>query len=130
MSESDCCCTCPHCGSSVTASRRQLFYALLGEADVPQTFTWYDESQPHVFPPKSLFMMLLTVSLILSLPTLGFWLYGMGPAIEWLALVVLALVACLGIDVALTHRRYRSWGQEWLCGDCQAVFASCERAIP
>ena len=113
---------CPYCGSSQTASRRQLFRGLMDGAPLGGSFSWYGEEQPQALPPKSLFIVMLALMLAAALPATGLWLLGHYFALRWLALFALLLLAGLLLDVTMTWRRYKSWDGERLCGECRAVF--------
>ena len=113
---------CPCCGSPRTASRSQLFRRLMNEGPLPGVFNWYSEHTPQACPPKSLFVILLLLLLGMTLPTVGLWLLGYTIALSWLARLALLLWAGLLFDVLMTYRRYKTWGGEWLCGECHSVF--------
>lgn len=110
---------CPRCGSSHTASRRQLFHWLMGETRLDSGFGWYNEDLPRARPPRSQFVLALLFVAALAVPALGFTLLGNYVAVTWLA----ALVA-LGLlfDLFLIYPQYRDWGGEWLCSECRSVF--------
>ena len=114
--------SCPCCGSPATASRRQLFHWLMGEAAAPGPFVWYDERYPQAMPPSSLAILpgLFLVGMIL--PMLGFWVLGHSSALMWMAAMALVVLAALLVDLLSTYRRYRLWGREWLCADCRETF--------
>ena len=95
---------------------------------VSGAFNWYNERTQYAFPPKSLFVVLLLMMLAATVPAAGFWFLEQYPALEWLGTMAVVLLACLAVDLILTHRRYKSWAGEWLCGDCQKVFVP-ERAV-
>lgn len=113
---------CPCCGSPSTASRRQLFYGLMDDAPLTGVFSWYSARVPNAYPPKSLFVMLLLLMLGMALPAAGLWLLEHYQALHWLFILGMVLLAALLIDVLMTYRQYKSWGGEWLCGDCRSVF--------
>ena len=115
--------TCPACGSPHIASRRALFHQLMDGAAFGDAFGWYDEKAHHAVPPKSLFIVLSLLLLGLAVPAAGFWFLQHYPALQLLGSVAGILFVCLLTDVLLTYRRYKTWAGEWLCGDCQKVFA-------
>jgi len=92
--------------------------------EVPLTgvFSWYSARVPHAYPPKSLFLMLLLLMLGMALPAGGLWLLEHYQALQWLSILAMVLLAALLIDVLMTYRHYKSWGGEWLCGECRSVF--------
>lgn len=113
---------CPDCGSSHTASRRELFHSLMNGASLQGAFGWYDERAHHACPPKSLFVVLLLMTLGAMIPAMGFWVLEHYAAQQWLIAVAGLLLACLVVDAVLTFRRYKDWVGEWLCGDCHQSF--------
>ena len=94
----------------------------MAHTPVTGAFGWYDTSLPHACPPKSLFVILFLLILGMALPAVGLWLSGFYLALQWL--IAMAMLSLLGllIDVLLTYRRYKNWGDEWLCGECRGVF--------
>lgn len=114
--------TCPHCGSSEIASRRALFRHLAREAEVDGAFAWYDLADEGACPPKSLFVMLLSLLLMLALPMILVWFIHAYPLLPWLAGVAVLLMLSLALDVGLTYRRYRDWASRWLCASCRSHF--------
>lgn len=115
---------CPCCGSRNTASRRQLFHALMSGQEAPEQFAWYDSDSAGACPPKSLAVILGLFVLAAALPAAGLWLLGHTMQVGWLVALMLALIGALLIDVLATYRRYRDWGGEHLCADCRTVFSS------
>ncbi len=113
---------CPACGSSSVASRRTLFHQLLEQGALPQQFAWYAREGYDLYPPKSLFLILLLLVFMALIPASVFWYAENYPMVEWLALSLLALLACLLVDVLSTYRRYREWSRQWLCADCRRYF--------
>jgi len=89
---------------------------------VTGAFGWYSASLPRACPPKSLFVILSLWILGMALPAAGLWLFGFYLALQWLAIMALLSLLGLLVDVLLTYRRYKTWGGEWLCGECRGVF--------
>jgi hypothetical protein len=120
---------CPCCGSRLTASRRELFHELMC-ADRPDQghFSWYREDLPRACPPKSLFLTLSVLAVVLAIPMVGMVLYGQQVALDWLLGLGVLLLACLAFDVLMTYRDYKTWCHEWLCDECQLVFIPEEYA--
>ena len=114
--------TCPYCGSSRTASRRQLFHCLMQEQPLSRAFSWYSERTAGACPPKSLFFILLVMLALLGLPAAGLWARELHATLSLLGYALAVLLLCLAADLLVTFRRYRSWGSQWLCGDCRATF--------
>ena len=114
--------TCPCCGSTRTASRRQLFHWLMGQGRAPGPFTWYNERVPQALPPASLAVLPALLLLGMSLPMAGFWLLGHSMALKSLAVMALVVLLALLIDVLSTYQRYRLWGRQWLCAECREAF--------
>lgn len=114
---------CPCCHSRVTASRRELFHGLMyGEAASGKQFAWYGEDVPRACPPKSLFLTLSVLALVLAIPMVGMVVYGEQLALDWLLGLGVLLLVCLVFDMLLTYRDYRCWCDEWLCDECKLVF--------
>ena len=88
----------------------------------PRPFDWYDEQLPRVYPPRSVFILLLAAALAVSLPAGVLWLVGKQPALYWLGWFAPLLFGGLLLDVVFTYRRYRTWAGEWLCADCRRIF--------
>ena len=88
-----------------------------------ETFSWYDTRERRALPPKSLFVLLFTLVLLVTVPATGFWFLEHYPALQWMSTVAAVLLACLMVDATLTYQRYKNWSGEWLCGDCKGVFA-------
>ncbi|MEH6583309.1 MAG: hypothetical protein V7754_15320 [Halioglobus sp.] len=114
--------SCPDCGSSHTAARRELFHLLMDGVSLEGAFRWYDERAHRACPPKSLFVVLFLMTLGAMIPAMGFWVLEHYAAQYWLVTVAALLLACLIVDALLTLRRYKDWVDEWLCGDCQHSF--------
>ncbi len=92
---------------------------------MPAAFEWYDASLPSALPPKSLFMqLLLAVSAgAIPLAVLGYSLsFTLESAFTIAGILLVAIIACLLVDLLITHRRYRQWASECVCGRCCAVF--------
>ena len=113
---------CPRCGSGQTASRRQLFHALMAEGSGAGVFDWYGEHSAGALPPKSLFLIALALVAALMLPAAALALAGILPLPVVLTGGWVLLAASLGLDLFVTRRRYRLWREQWLCGTCQRVF--------
>ena len=113
---------CPRCGSSHVASRRALFRCLATEAGVERGFEWYDLAEEGACPPKSLFVVLLTLLLVLALPAALLWALDVYPALPWLGAAAPLLFSTLVLDARLTYRRYRDWASHWRCGACRHSF--------
>lgn len=127
---------CPRCGSSLVASRRQLFHALVADLPLSGAFNWYTENTPGAFPPRSLFVVLLAMMGVVALPAAAMWMGQAFTAFHWALWALLVLLAGLVYDLCMTHRRYRAWRTQWLCGECRCVFtltplpAKCMRWSP
>jgi hypothetical protein len=94
---------------------------------LPEAFHWYSEAAPNACPPRSLFVLLLVVSVLAAIPAAGLWYLGNYPATAWLGVLGLFLLAALLIDVLSTYKRYRLWAREWLCASCRSVLLmQCE----
>lgn len=116
---------CPHCHSTQVVSRRQLFLCDAQQGSLPAAFDWYDASVPSALPPKSLFMQLLLAVLVCAIPLalLGYSLsFSLESAFTLAGLLLAVTVACLLVDLLVTHRRYRQWASECVCGNCYAVY--------
>ncbi len=113
---------CPCCGSVQTASRRQLFHALMAGGSGVGAFDWYGERSAGALPPKSLFLIALALVAALTLPVAALALAGILPLPVLLTGGWVLLVASLGLDLLVTRRRYRLWRGQWLCGACKRVF--------
>lgn len=120
MADADAC--CPACGSSSIASRRQLFHQLMAGVGPGLDFSWYHQRLPGATPPRSRFVVMLTLALGMLAPILGLWFLDMHLAVLWLATLGALLLVSLVLDLTRTHRRYRQWGGEWLCAACRCVF--------
>lgn len=116
---------CPNCGSRHIASRRTLFRHLVtDEGAIDEAFAWYDLGEREACPPKSLFVVLLSLSLLLAAPAVVVWFVDAYPTLPWLAGLAALLVVALVLDARLTYRRYRHWAARWLCGSCRSSFQS------
>lgn len=114
---------CPRCGSEQTASRRQLFHTLMDGTQPRNAFRWYGDADPQALPPKSLFVMFITLMMTLAVPAAGFMVMEHYFALTWVLYVAGLTLAFLLADVLVTYRRYKVWAEEWLCGRCRGVFA-------
>lgn len=94
----------------------------MAETPVTGAFGWYSARFPHACPPKSLFVIFFLLSLAMALPAVALWSLGFYLALQWLIVIALLSLPALLIDVLLTYRRYKNWGDEWLCGECRGVF--------
>ncbi len=114
---------CPCCGSRVTASRRELFHALMGGGPASNgEFGWYREDIPRACPPKSLFLTLSVLAVVLAIPVMAMVIYGQSIPLQWLLGVGVLLLVCLVFDLLMTYRDYKAWCNEWLCDKCKLVF--------
>jgi len=93
------------------------------ETPLSGPFRWYNEHTRGALPPKSLFLMLLMLLLVLALPALGLWMREFYPLLTFVGLGMVALLTGLVFDVLATYRRYLTWDGQWLCGDCRKVFS-------
>ena len=118
--------SCPHCGSSRTASRRQLFHWLMAETGTPGYFAWYHDQLPRALPPSSLVVLPGLLLIGMMLPMMGLWLLGHVLALQWLAALALIVLLALLFDIFSTFRRYQQWGRQWLCAECRLPFTSVE----
>lgn len=111
--------SCPRCRSLATASRRELFYRLMDDGDVPAIFSWYSLALPRANPPKSLLVLSL---LVIMWPATVLWYLGYVSLLQGLVIGALVPLACLLFDLSRTYPQYKSWRNEWLCGECHSVF--------
>ena len=114
--------SCPDCRSPQTASRRQLFHCLMAGNELGKSFEWYSDRIPQACPPRSLFVVFMSLLVGMSVPAVILWYMGFYSALPALGAVSLCLLACLLLDVLLTYRRYKTWSRHWVCGSCKTVF--------
>ncbi len=116
---------CPQCSATLVASRRQLFLCKMHHNELPWGFDWYDPSARYALPPKSMFLLLLIAVGGCALP-LALVAYSFEFTMEALlnvgGMVLVAILFCLLGDLLVTHRQYRDWASQWICGQCQADF--------
>lgn len=116
---------CAYCNSTQIVSRRQLFLCDAQHGCLPAAFDWYDASLPSSLPPKSLFVQFLVAVAVGAVPLvlLGYSLpFSLESTFTLAGILLAAIVACLLLDLLVTHRRYRQWASECVCGHCRAVF--------
>ena len=84
-----------------------------------RSFDWYDLGEEGACPPKSLFVVLLSLLMILALPVTILWALDFYPALPWLGAIALLLFSTLILDARHTYKRYRDWASHWRCGNCR-----------